>query len=123
MRAAVINAVAVAIRQHHGIQQQVLSICNCVRINLPVQKKKIENILLAISHCISQADHPSRFFRDSPGLGYSVPESRTLSSGCQNVPVWLQKSRAGQNAIQVINYFASFCRFCYTFTLKRITQQ
>jgi len=68
-----------------------------------------------------QADQPSRFFRDSPGLGYSVPESRTLSSGRQNVPVWLQKSRAGQIAIQVINYIASFGRFCYLFTLKPIT--
>jgi len=37
----------------------------------------------------SQADQLSLFFRDSPGLGYSVPESRTLSSGRQNVPVWL----------------------------------
>ena len=34
-----------------------------------------------------QADHPSRFSRDGPGLEMSVPESRTLSSGCQNVPV------------------------------------
>ena len=37
----------------------------------------------------SQADQPSRFFRDSPGLGHSVPvpESRTLSSRRPNVPV------------------------------------
>ena len=27
------------------------------------------------------------FFRDSPCLGHSVPESRTLSSGRPNVPV------------------------------------
>jgi len=66
----------------------------------------------------TQADQPSRFFRDSPGLGYSVPESWTLSLGRQNVLVWLQKSRAGQNDIQVINYIASFGRFCYPFTLK-----
>jgi len=51
----------------------------------------------------NQADQPSRFFRDSPGLGYSVPESRMLSSGRQNVPVWLQKSRAGHNAIRAFN--------------------
>jgi len=68
-----------------------------------------------------QADQPSGFFRDSPGLGYSVPESRTLSSGRQNVPVWLQKSQTGQNAIQVIKYIASFGRLCYPFTLKPIT--
>ena len=36
---------------------------------------------------VCQADHPSRFSRDSPGLEMSVPESRTLSSGRQNVPV------------------------------------
>ena len=36
---------------------------------------------------LSQADHPPRFSRDSPGLKMSVPESRTLSSGRQNVPV------------------------------------
>ena len=61
------------------------------------------------------------FPRDSPSLGYSVPESRTLSSGRQNVPVWLQKSWAGQNDIQVINYIASFGHFCYPFTLKPMT--
>ena len=70
---------------------------------------------------VGQADQPSRFIRDSPGLGYSVPKSRTLSSGRQNVPVWLQKSRPGQNAIQVINYIASFGRYCYPFTLNLIT--
>jgi len=43
----------------------------------------------------NQTDQPSRFFWDSPGLGHSVPESRTLSSGCPNFPVYLQTSRGG----------------------------
>ena len=74
MRAAVINAMAVAIRQHYGIQQQALSVCNYVRINLPVQKKKIENILLAISH------HPAfPKLTNRPGFSGTVPVLDTLS--------------------------------------------
>jgi len=41
----------------------------------------------------AQADQPSRLFRDSTGLGQSVPEPRTLSSGRQGVPVWLQNQK------------------------------